>query len=204
MRILSQANLIKNAVVDKSGAIINKLFESRYVSLNIKVNNYSMIRGKVLVADINEILDEQKETNPSLRYFKFSLEQLINLLYVDFLRQAKKQEYSLLFQSILLQQQKWIDKYTSKTKKIKNIYANHYSVEEIKTPMENNFEIITINILKDHVLRGEILLHDLSEKYPGFKVSLEEILAYKYEEIISEVKNGNHAVLNAIIQNIAI
>lgn len=206
MKKFSQLNLINNAVVSGTGEIINRFFESKYVTLYIQVPRYTYLRGKILVSDINELLDEEIKA--------FTLEELFQLLYEDLLKQMA---YGDLLRNNNKQGSFDLETMASFFMNKKEEFFIHQSQPEHALIQENAFtfkleeRIISkkvdivefpLRLFKKIALRGEVFLYDMAEVYPGFDLTLEESLAIHYCHVMKSVKQGNHDILRRILINI--
>jgi hypothetical protein len=122
---------------------------------------YDLKHAKVFVETINEIIQEKIEDI-------YAIEELINLLFLDFLRQIDR---GMNLDTLA----KWI-RSVQKDEIDSELSINHYlqeknelNIEDLKQHFKrrNNRKeestYISVKIEKQHVLRGEVLLHDLQE-----------------------------------------
>ncbi|MEH6908242.1 hypothetical protein [Neobacillus drentensis] len=198
MRKYSRLDLINNAVIDHTGGLLNRLFESKYARLNIHVPLYDLKRAKVFVGTINEIIKDEIDDI-------YTVEELINLLFLDFLRQIDR---GMNFDTLA----KWI----SSVKQDENnseLSINYYleekdelNIEDLKqhfkrkNTKKEESAYISVKIEKQYVLRGEVLLHDLQELYPALQLNVEEFLTLRFKDIMSQIKSGNYQILKNIVE----
>lgn len=198
MKKFSQFDLIRTAVVGGTGNVLNRLFESKYVQLEIVVPKYDFLRGQMLVSDVNDLLDEKDD--------KFTIDQLFGLLYKDFLRQIQQgTDIVALGQFILREIRDQHTEHTITKRDIKQLSPTHYVFEDRqvrKKRTENPLVVYPIRLLKKLVLRGEVLLYDLSDQFPDLHLTLEELIALRYRDVMKEVKAGNVNVFQAIVRNV--
>jgi hypothetical protein len=185
-------------VIDHTGGLLNRLFESKYARLNIHVPLYDLKRAKVFVGTINEIIKDEIDDI-------YTVEELINLLFLDFLRQIDR---GMNFDTLA----KWI----SSVKQDENnseLSINYYleekdelNIEDLKqhfkrkNTKKEESAYISVKIEKQYVLRGEVLLHDLQELYPALQLNVEEFLTLRFKDIMSQIKSGNYQILKNIVE----
>ncbi|MGM0867461.1 MAG: hypothetical protein ACQEWF_22630 [Bacillota bacterium] len=198
MRKYSRLDLINNAVVDHAGGLIHRLFESKYARLNIKVPLYDLKRAQVFVGTINEILEDETDDI-------YTVEELINLFFLDFLRQIDRgMNYDTLA--------KWIRSSQEEEEKV-DLSINHYlegkkemNIQDLKqhfkkrNTRKEEYTYISVKIEKQHVLRGEVLLHDLHEIHPDLQLDVEEFLTLRFRDIMKQVKAGEFQILKNIVE----
>jgi hypothetical protein len=197
MKKFSRLNLLNNAVMDNTGGLIHRLFESNYARLDIKVSLYDLKRAQVFVGTVNDIVEEELDT-------LFTLERLANLFYVDFLRQIDR---GMNMDTLA----KWIR--SLQEPEDSDISINHYlqdtselNIDELKRHLkkknarkeEDTF--ISVKMKKQLVLRGEVLLHDLHELHPDLQLDVEEFLELRFKDIMKQVKSGDYTILKNIVE----
>jgi len=207
MRKFSQLDLIHNAVVSGAGEVINRFFESKYATVTIKIPKYDYLRGKVLVSDINDLLEDENKP--------YTLEELFQLLFEDLLKQMAYGD--------LMQNQKKQGSFDIETmanffmNKKEEIYIsesgteqtwiqetpNLFKIEDRVISKKADFIEFPLRILKKVALRGEVFLYDMAEVYPGFNLTLEEAIAIHYCHVMKNVKQGNHDILRRILMNLS-
>ncbi|MFI9225248.1 hypothetical protein ACIGQ5_22420 [Peribacillus frigoritolerans] len=204
MKKFSQLNLINNAVVSGTGEIINRFFESKYVTLYLNIPRYDYLRGKVLVSDINDLLDE--EIKP------YTLEELFQLLFEDLLKQIaygdllqnKQGSFDLktmanffmsnkeeIFISQRRTEQTWVQE-----------NPNLFTVSDKVISKKADIVEFPLRMLKKVALRGEVFLYDMAEVCPGLNLTLEESIAIHYCHVMKSIKQGNHDILRRILLNL--
>ena len=198
MKKYSRFDLMSSAVMDNAGGLIHRLFESRYARLNIKVSLYHLKRAQVFVGTINEIVEGETD-------MVVTVEMLMEMLYKDFLR-------SIDGSTTLEMLSKWIRSVRVDDNSELDLSIHHYlnesqdlNVEDIKRQLKNRhkkreeFTYISVKIDKQHILKGEVLLHDLNELYPDLQLDVEEFLSLRFKDIILQIKAGNYEILKNIV-----
>jgi hypothetical protein len=198
MRKFSRLDLLNNAVIDHAGDLIHRLFESKHARLNIKVPLYDLKRAQVFVGTINEIIEDEVDD-------LFTLEELLYTFYLDFLRQIDRgMNLDTLAKWIRSIQEDEVDD---------DISINHYlggknemNIEDLKqhfkrrNTKKEEYTFISVKIEKQHVLRGETLLHDLHEIHPDLQLDVEEFLTLRFRDIMKQVKAGEFQILKNIVE----
>lgn len=195
MRKFSQLDLIHNAIVTGTGEVFQKLFESKYVKLDITIPKYELLRGKALVSDVNEILSAHGQS-------PITIDDLFTLLYMDFLHQIKSGTDLAAFGELLLRKKKEQEEDSYKVKDV--IQRNPFQFELQDKIIKNKKSLIVypIKITRKAAWRGEVLLYDISQVVPDLNISLEELISIRYQDVMKSVKKGNVDVLRAIIANV--
>jgi hypothetical protein len=194
----SRLDLLNNAVVNHTGGLINRLFESKHTRLSIKVPLYDLKRAKVFVGTINEIIEDEVDG-------VFTLEELVCTFYLDFLRQIDR---GMNLDTLA----KWI-KSVQKEQGNEGLSINHYLEEEKELNIEDlkkqfkrkstkkkETTYISVRIEKQHVLRGEVFLHDLHELHPDLHLDVEEFLSLRFKDIMGQIKLGDYQILKNIVE----
>ncbi|NMH67305.1 hypothetical protein HF072_00610 [Bacillus sp. RO3] len=199
MKKYSRFDLMSSAVMDNAGGLINRLFESRHARLNIKVSTYHLKRAQVFVGTINEIVEDETD-------MVLTVELLTEMLYKDFLRSIDEG-------TTLDMLSKWIRSISVDESQEQHLSIHHYlnedqqiNIEDIKRQLKNRhkkteeFTYVSVKIDKQHILKGEILLHDLNELYPDLQLDVEEFLSLRFKDIILQIKSGNYDILKNIVE----
>lgn len=197
MKKFSQSDLLGSAAVDGAGRIINKFFESKYERLYLEIPKMDLVRGKVFVSDVNDLI--RSETNIVL-----TIEKLIVLIYEDFLRQVQTgMNLEVLGRTLLNKknEQREMNYKTVKNMIKKNNYSWILEEKRVKKKEKNPLVSVPFRILKKFVYRGEVLLYDLSE-VSELDVSLEELISLYYIDFITKVKNGDTSIIKSILSTI--
>jgi hypothetical protein len=202
MKKLSRLDLMNNTILDNTGGLIQRLFESRYARLNIKVSKYDLKRAQVFVGTVNEIIEDETD-------IIFTLEELFEIFYLDFLRSIDR---GLTLESLA----KWIRSVEVLENDQEDLTIHHYlnsteelNISELKNHLKNrrnkeNDETAYVNVRleKHHILRGEVLLHDTHELYPDIDIDVETFISLRFKDIMMEIKSGNYQILKNIVENI--
>jgi hypothetical protein len=122
MKKYSRFDLLSSSIMDNSGGLIHRLFDSRYARLNVKVSKHHLKRAQVFVGTINEIVED--ETDMIL-----TVEKLTEMLYVDFLRSINEG-------TTLEVLAKWIRSAQVEEHQERNISIHHYLSEQKELDIE--------------------------------------------------------------------
>lgn len=178
------------------------LFSNRKY-LTISLPYYDFIRGKVFLEDLRDNFVE--ESPPP-----FGLDDLIYLLYDDFLQQIKRgnAKHDQIAQYLL----SGLNRHFQVTKKEKRIMKPiSQSSFEFELIEEEDIEMqqekgktayLTIRMRESEILRAEVLLHDLEPNLGSTEVSIEQVIAITYLDFIEKVKSeGNSLKVQKAILN---
>lgn len=203
MKKYSELDLLNRAVVGNTGQLINRLFESKYVRLSIRVPAYDLKRGQILVGTINDYIENE---NMEL----FTIEKLFVLLFEDFLKQVERGMDLDTLASVIkskLEEQNPEEVEVIITNKQTNSGYGVFDIEELlndsrKKRNKNPMVDIQIRILRKYCLRTEVLLHDLNELFPEVSLQVEDLIALRYRDVIKRVKEGRYEILQNIVRNV--
>ncbi|TKH06131.1 hypothetical protein FC682_06175 [Peribacillus simplex] len=183
----SQANLIDEelSLIGSTtfiGKLLHKVNKSSTILLNIDVPLNLFLRAEVFCEDIQDLSDLHFEQN-----------DLMNLLYNDFLLFAKKNPDSNAIFRLLTS----LDKYAGKDSRLEKHGVSAFKLIH----KEKNQEIKTLNLRmrRKYALRGEILLADMEEVQPEHGYTLERVFELLYIDFIDKFRKGDHA---GVIENI--
>ncbi|MGP9043959.1 hypothetical protein [Cytobacillus kochii] len=180
-----------------SGAIESTNFFSFLMNnrkyITIALPYYDYLRGKVFIEDM-------RDTFPDEVPFQFDMGTLLYMLYDDFLMQIKKgAPYEQIATYLTNGKRKHFQKRT-KPKRVmkpltKHVFEFHTVEEEQDTSEEREGEnaYLEIRMKESEILRGEILLHDLSSMMKDIMITVEEMIAIIYLDFIQHVKNGGNS-----------
>lgn len=166
--------------------------------MNIKVPLYDLKRAQVFVGTINEIIEDEVDDI-------FTLEELLYTFYLDFLRQIDRgMNLDTLAKWIRSIQKEEADvdlsiNYYLAEKKDMNIEDLKQHFKKRSSKKEENI-FISVKIGKQHVLRGEVILQDLHERHPDLQLDVEEFLALRFMDIMSQIKAGDYQILKNIVE----
>ncbi|MDW7617556.1 hypothetical protein SC499_23465 [Peribacillus simplex] len=183
----SQANLIDEelSLIGSSnfiGKLLHKVNKSSTVLLSIDVPLNLFLRAEIFCEDIQDLSD-----------MHFKQNDLMNLLYNDFLLFAKKNPDSkALFRLITS-----LDHYAGKNSRLEKSGESAFKLIHI----DKNQEMKTLNLRmrRKFALRGEVLLADMEEVQPGHGYTLERVFELLYIDFIDKFRKGNH---EGVVENI--
>lgn len=187
------------------------LFQSFFSSkkyINVKLPYYDYLRGQVFIQDLRDNYPEEMS-------YSFDLGHLIHMLYMDFLHQIKR---GVKNEDVAVYLKKSMVKYFPTKIVEQRVFkqVNHYSfqyedIEDIEELQENEddkekFAYLDIRAAEKIILRGEILLYDLSPFLDGTSITVEQLIAIIYLDFIKNVQaHGNSiAVQQTILKKISI
>lgn len=206
MKKFSQLNLINNAVVSGTGEIINRMFESKYDTLYIQVPRYDYLRGKVLVSDINDLLNDEIKTFTLGELFQLLYEDLLKqMAYGDLLRNNNKQgsfDLETMASFFMNKKEEFFINQSQTEHALVQETASIFKLEEKVISKKVDIVEFPLRLIKKIALRGEVFLYDMAEVCPGFDLTLEESLAIHYCHVMKNVKQGNHDILRRILINL--
>lgn len=172
-----------------------KWFESDTVLLELKIPHYDLVRGELFCEDITEMAagdDEEQELT-------FEIDDLLFLLYKDFLIQIRHYDIRTLYEKVKNLQ----SKYQTRSMDLKQ--KNEFVWERIEKTSSRGQKIINylFEIKKKYVLRGEVFLLDLSSKYQDVTMTVEELISFLYSDFIYNVRQGNNdKIIREILKNL--
>lgn len=183
----SQANLIDEelSLIGSSsfiGKLLHKVNKSSTVLLSIDVPLNLFLRAEVFCEDIQDLSDMHFEQN-----------DLMNLLYNDFLLFAKKNPDSKALFRLLTS----LEQYAGKNSRLEKHGESTFKLINI----DKNQEMKTLNLRmrRKFALRGEVLLADMEEVQPDHGYTLEKVFELLYIDFIDKFRKGNHA---DVVENI--
>jgi len=172
-----------------------KWFEPDTVHLELKIPHYDLVRGELFCEDITEMAagdDEEQELT-------FEIDDLLFLLYKDFLIQIRHYDMRALYEKVKNLQEKY------QTKSVDLKQKNEFVWERIEKTSSRGQKIVNywIEVKKKYVLRGEVFLLDLSNKYQDVTMTVEELMSYLYRDFIYNVRKGNNdKIIREILKNL--
>ncbi|MEK5393995.1 hypothetical protein NSQ59_27225 [Margalitia sp. FSL K6-0131] len=210
MKSYSKLNIIKRKLNEGKKSLLDYFLEPKYGYLDIEVPHYDYLRGNVLLSDIKVIAKD---------FPAIQINELIDLLYVQFLYQVRKgkkiqgdgmdlNELGLvLLSKINFLNLEGVQAYR-KVKKLTAVSQNLFMLQEQNEVEETNEKkekvaIITIRMKLSEIYRGEILLNDLYNVNNEINLSVEQLISLLYIDFIRQVeKNGNsEKVIQSIIDS---
>lgn len=181
---------------EKMSSSYKGFFQSFFSSkkyINVRLPYYDFLRGQVFIQDLRDNYPEDMD-------YSFDIGQLIHMLYTDFLHQIKrgvKNEDVALY--LKQSKEKYFPNKIVEKRVIKQM--NHYSfqykdIEEYKEHEEDQekFAYLDIRAAEKIILRGEILLYDLSPFLGNTNISLEQLIAIIYLDFIKTVQEHGNSI----------
>jgi len=172
-----------------------KWFEPDTVHLELKIPHYDLVRGELFCEDITEMAagdDEEQELT-------FEIDDLLFLLYKDFLIQIRHYDMRALYEKVKNLQSKY------QTRSVDLKQKNEFVWERIEKTLSRGQRIVNywFEIKKKYVLRGEVFLLDLSNKYQDVSMTVEELISFLYSDFIYNVRQGNNdKIIREILKNL--
>jgi len=182
----------------KDKGLLQYLFTNRrYVTIEIPY--YQYLRGLIFIDDL-------KDNYPNEVPFNYNMADLLHMLYSDFLDQVKR---GVNNQEIAAYLKESMNKYfpikmveKRVFKKISNTLFQFEEVEEESEEIdEEKYAYLDIRMREKVILRGEVLIHDLTPYMDNVRATVEQLIAIIFLDFIKTIQdNGNStAVQNAII-----
>ena len=184
----SRANLLADELSlmnssDFFGKMIYRMNKSSSVLLQIEIPLTLYLRAEVFCEDIQELSEMPFEQN-----------DLINLLYNDFLLFAKKNPDPRAIFRLLTS----LDKTAGKEQQLQQQGKNVFRM--MHREVQQEIKVLQLRMRRKFALRGEILLADMEEVQPGHGYTLERVFELLYTDFIEKFRKGdNAAALNQII-----
>lgn len=161
--------------------------------INVKLPYYDYLRGQVFIQDLIDNFPEDMSSS-------LDIGQLIHLLYTDFLNQIKRGVKNEDV-AIYLKQSKekyFPEKIVEKRvfKQVNNHLFQYEDIEEYEDEEEDEekFAYLDIRASEKIILRGEILIYDLSPFLGGTSLSVEQLIAIIYLDFIKRVQEHGNSV----------
>lgn len=173
-----------------------KWFEPDTVHLELKIPHYDLVRGELFCEDIN---DELAASEDGVQELTFEIDDLLFLLYKDFLIQIRHYDMCTLYDKVRNLQ----SKYQTRSMDLKK--KNEFVWERIEKTSSRRQKIVNywFEIKKKYVLRGEVFLFDLSNKYQDVSMTVEELISFLYSDFIYNVRQGNNdKIIREILKNL--
>ena len=186
----SQLDLLNRRLSRKNGStslldVIKTVFaKNDYISIGLYIPYYDYLRGEVLLQDIMELTTEEVSN--------LSVEGLIKLLYVQYLKQVMKGDIPL--EKIGKRLVKMVnDVYATELEDLQPVDSNTLVLKPRKTGhTTKQWKYIEITMKEHYLFRGEIMLKDISEEYGiDFDFSIEDVIVALYCDFIKEIKKGH-------------
>jgi hypothetical protein len=214
VRSLSKLDLLKNKFQEEAKTFWQILKEPKFKYIDIVIPYYDYLRGQVLLADMEKILDNC----PGI-----DLGKLINLLYLQFLSQIRKGittvnnrkqglDLNILSYKLISLKNEYIEEPPKLVEKIqieefKQITPTTWILQEQVEEIEHTSKekpknaYLTIRIKNQEVYRGEVLIYDLQQINPELSLNVEELIQILYMDFITKIKkDGNSdSVMKSIV-----
>lgn len=162
--------------------------------ITVKLPYYDYLRGQVFIQDLQDNYPEAITTYVDIG-------TLIELLYTDFLNQIKRGVKNEDVAIYLKQSMKKYFPVKLVEKRVFKQVNNHLfqyedleEDDEIEEADEEKFAYIEIRSPEKMILRGEILLYDLTPYLGGTSISVEHLIAIIYLDFIKRVQEHGNSV----------
>lgn len=187
MRKYSQANLLDEELLligssDFFGKLLHKINKSSTVLLTISVPLPIYLRAEVFCEDIQDLSN-----------MSFGQNDLIQLLYHDFLVYAQKNPEPRAIFRLLTSLETQADKDVKLEKKGDTVFSL------VHKEKEHDMKILNLRMRRKLALRGEVMLADMEEVEPEHGYTLEKVFELLYIDFIEKFRKGNN---KSAIENI--
>jgi hypothetical protein len=183
----SRADLLKEELAligssDFLGRFLQKVNKTSSVLFTIEIPLNLFLRAEVFCEDIQDLAD-----------MPFVQNDLINLLYNDFLTYAKKNpDPHALFRLLTS-----LDQQAGKDARLEKQGGSVFKL--IHKDVHQEMKILQLRMRRKFALRGEVLLADMEEFQPGHGYTLERVFELLYIDFIDKFRKGDNS---AAIKNI--
>ena len=183
----SRADLLKEELAligssDFFGRFLQKVNKTSSVLFTIEIPLNLFLRAEVFCEDIQDLAD-----------MPFVQNDLINLLYNDFLTYAKKNpDPHALFRLLTS-----LDQQAGKDARLEKQGGSVFKL--IHKDVHQEMKILQLRMRRKFALRGEVLLADMEEFQPGHGYTLERVFELLYIDFIDKFRKGDNS---AAIKNI--
>lgn len=183
----SRADLLKEELTligssDFLGRFLQKVNKTSSVLFTIEIPLNLFLRAEVFCEDIQDLAD-----------MPFVQNDLINLLYNDFLTYAKKNpDPHALFRLLTS-----LDQQAGKDARLEKQGGSVFKL--IHKDVHQEMKILQLRMRRKFALRGEVLLADMEEFQPGHGYTLERVFELLYIDFIDKFRKGDNS---AAIKNI--
>ena len=185
----SQANLIDEELSlirsnNFIGKMLHKMNKSSVILLSIHVPLNSYLRAEIFCEDIQDLSE-----------MPFSQNDLMKLLYEDFLYFAKKNPDPKKMFKMLTTLEGESGKDAILEKQTDSIF------KLIHKDQHQELETLDIRMRRKYALRGEVLLADLEEDHPNHGFTIERVIELLYMDFIDKLRKGdNTEAMNTILR----
>jgi len=199
--------------------VVNKLFdafvETDKEKLELKMRYVDILRGEAFVNDLRDTyIDKYPEAS------QFELIDLITMLYIDFINQIKKGNYSHQEAAAILVngKKKYIDslkKNLLTRKKVQQVSPYSFIFEEIEeededidNDLDSDFSAgdvvyleVVFNTRENN--RCKVFLYDIEPYLEGKLINVQDVVAIQYLNFIEQVRleGNNTKVMKNILKN---
>lgn len=183
----SRADLLKEELTligssDFLGRFLQKVNKTSSVLFTIEIPLNLFLRAEVFCEDIQDLAE-----------MPFVQNDLINLLYNDFLTYAKKNpDPHALFRLLTS-----LDQQAGKDARLEKQGGSVFKL--IHKDVHQEMKILQLRMRRKFALRGEVLLADMEEFQPGHGYTLERVFELLYIDFIDKFRKGDNS---AAIKNI--
>jgi hypothetical protein len=183
----SRADLLKEELAligssDFLGRFLQKVNKTSSVLFTIEIPLNLFLRAEVFCEDIQDLAE-----------MPFVQNDLINLLYNDFLTYAKKNpDPHALFRLLTS-----LDQQAGKDARLEKQGGSVFKL--IHKDVHQEMKILQLRMRRKFALRGEVLLADMEEFQPGHGYTLERVFELLYIDFIDKFRKGDNS---AAIKNI--
>ena len=183
----SRADLLKEELAligssDFFGRFLQKVNKTSSVLFTIEIPLNLFLRAEVFCEDIQDLAE-----------MPFVQNDLINLLYNDFLTYAKKNpDPHALFRLLTS-----LDQQAGKAARLEKQGGSVFKL--IHKDVHQEMKILQLRMRRKFALRGEVLLADMEEFQPGHGYTLERVFELLYIDFIDKFRKGDNS---AAIKNI--
>jgi len=183
----SRADLLKEELAligssDFLGRFLQKVNKTSSVLFTIEIPLNLFLRAEVFCEDIQDLAD-----------MPFVQNDLINLLYNDFLTYAKKNpDQHALFRLLTS-----LDQQAGKDARLEKQGGSVFKL--IHKDVHQEMKILQLRMRRKFALRGEVLLADMEEFQPGHGYTLERVFELLYIDFIDKFRKGDNSAAIKII-----
>lgn len=190
----SSWNLLQERLSGYTGGFF-KSFASTKKSIIVTMPYYDFLRGKVFIDDLFDAFGDQIPQD-------FDFAYLLYMLYQDLLQQIKKGGGSneQLANYIRSGHQRYFKKRTKQKRVMKALTSHLFEFETVEEeeeeeqPKEGRTAYIELKMREKELLRGEVLLHDLSPYMDEEIITIEQLISIVYLDFIQKIKADGNSV----------
>lgn len=177
----SRANLLQDELEqirnsNYLGKLMHRFQKNTNVYFRIEIPNNLFLRGEVFCDDIQELAE-----------MKFTQNDLMNLLYNDFLTYAKKHPEPRAILNLLISLERSGKSSELEQQQVKSVF------KLVHRDVQLEMKSVPIVMRRKSALRGEILLADMEEVHPNHGYTLERVFELIYIDFIQKFRKGDNA-----------